>query len=84
MITKAKYLYEYLIEVTFDDGIIKVIDLESFFKNHNWALVRKFIPLELFKQFYIDCGTLMWGDNECSIDQFEIYEGKYDAVVEYA
>ena len=86
MIKEAKYLHNYLIEVTFDDSSIRVIDLESYFKNSTFPLVRKFAPLSRFKQFYIDpeIQTLCWGDNECDINPNNIYQGKYDAKLEFA
>ncbi|MDR2908062.1 MAG: DUF2442 domain-containing protein [Bacteroidales bacterium] len=85
-VVQAKYLHDYLIEVTFFDHSVRVVDLENFFKTSNWELVRKFAPLAKFKQFYIDpeIGTLAWGDNECDIDPFDIYEGRFDAKLEYA
>jgi len=84
IITKAIYLHDYLIEVTFKDGVVRVIDLENFFKSSSLKLVRKFYPLKLFKQFRIEDGVLCWGDNECDINPYNIYEGKYDAKLEYA
>ena len=84
IITKATYLHDYRIEITFKDGVVRVIDLENFFKSSSLKLVRKFYPLKLFKQFRIEDGVLCWGDNECDINPYNIYEGKYDAKLEYA
>ena len=49
IITHAYYLHDYLIEVTFKDGTVRVVDLENFFKSSKLKLVKKFYPLELFK-----------------------------------
>jgi hypothetical protein len=84
MIEKATYLYDHLIEVTFEDHSERVIDLENFFKSSSLKLVKKFYPIELFKQFRVEDGTLCWGDNECDINPYYIYQGKYDAKLEYA
>jgi hypothetical protein len=86
MIKKATYLHDYLIEVTFYDGTVRVADFEAFFKNSRNPLVRKFMSLNKFKEFYVDpeIETLAWGDNECDIDPFDIYEGVFDAQLEYA
>jgi len=86
MITNTKYLHDYLIEVTFYDSTVRVVDLGDFFKTSKNPLVRKFTPLDMFKQFHIDpdTGTLAWGDNECDLDPFDLYEGKFDAQLEYA
>lgn len=86
MIKKVKYLYDYLLEVTFYDHTTRVIDLERYFTTSAFPLVRKFAPLELFRQFRLDptIGTLCWGDNECDVDPFMVYEGAYDAQPEFA
>jgi hypothetical protein len=84
IITKATYLHDYLIEVTFKDGAVRVIDLDSFFNSNNLKHVRKFYPHESFKQFRIEDGVLCWGDNECDISPYNIYTGKYDAQLENA
>jgi len=84
MITKAVYLHDYLIEVTFKDGTVRVADLKNFFQTSHLKLVRKFAPLKRFKQFRIEDGVLCWGDNECDINPHNIYEGRYDAQLAYA
>ena len=78
MITNAQYQHDYLIEVTFKDGSVRIIDLENFFKSSNLKLVKKFSNLKLFKQFRIEDGIICWGDNECDINPHSIYAGKYD------
>ena len=83
-ITQATYLHDYLIEVTFKDGAVRVIDLENFFKTSSLKLVRKFYPPHMFKQFRVEDGVLCWGDNECDINPHNIYIGRYDAQLEYA
>ena len=83
IITKATYLHDFLIEVTFKDGVVRIIDLEKFFRTSRLELVRKFYPIELFRQFRIEDGVLCWGDNECDINPWNIYEGKYDVKKEY-
>jgi hypothetical protein len=84
MIKKAKYLHDYLLEVTFKDNTSRVIDLENFFKTSSLKLVTKFSTPRLFKQFRVEDGTLCWGDNECEINPYYIYEGRYDAQLAYA
>jgi len=79
MIKYAKYLYGYLLEVTFKDSTTRVIDLEDFFKTSTHPLIHKFANPRLFKQFRVEHGFLRWGDNECDIDPFEVYDGVFDA-----
>ena len=83
MIKKAKYLYDFLFEITFYDRTTRVVDLKPFFAQKHPA-IRKFAKPELVKDFYIEHGVLCWGDNECDIDPFNIYEGKYDAQLKCA
>jgi hypothetical protein len=83
-IAQATYLHDYLIEVRFTDGTVRVADLEDFFKTSSLKLVRKFYPLQLFKTFRVEDGVLCWGDNECDINPHRIYKGKYDARLECA
>ena len=82
-ITKAIYMHDYVIEVTFDDGIIRVIDLENLFRIDGFQYFKNFVPLKKFKQFHIEDGVLCWGDNECDINPWNIYEGKYDVKKKY-
>jgi len=83
-ITHAKYLHDYLVEVTFYDGTVKVVDLEDFFKTSKHPLTNQFYPLPKFKKFHIDHGALAWGDNECDIDPWDMYHGVFDAQLEFA
>jgi len=78
MITNAKYISDYKIEITFFDNTIKNIDLKKFlFKSKN-PFVKKYRNLELFKQFRIDDGDICWGDNEFDINPVSIYRGEFD------
>ena len=83
MIKNAKYLYDFLFEVTFYDGTVRVVDLEAFFRKDHPA-IRKFAKPELARNFYIEDGFICWGDNECEADSVAIYEGKYDTQLAYA
>jgi hypothetical protein len=83
-VTKAEYLHGYLIEVTFFDNSVRVVDLENFFTTSKFGLIRKFAPMEQFKQFRIEDGSLAWGDNECDINPYSLYVGEFDAQLEYA
>jgi len=84
MIASAKYLHDYLIEVTFKDRTTRVIDLESFFKTSSLKLVVKYAAPKSFKRFRVEDGTLCWGDNECEINPYYIYEGRFDAKLKCA
>ena len=79
MITNAIYLTGYRIEVEFDNGLKKTIDLQNLLENSNNKLIRKFLKLSLFRKFKVEDGTLVWGDNEFDLNPMNIETGKYDA-----
>ena len=68
MITNATYLTGYRIEVEFDNGLKKTIDLQNLLENSNNKLIRKFLKLSLFRKFKVEDGTLVWGDNEFDLN----------------
>lgn len=79
MITQATYLTGYSINVLFDDGTRKNIDLYEFLSNSKLPMVRKYLDIEKFRQFRIEDGTLVWGENELDLNPMNIYDGVYDA-----
>ena len=82
MVTKAEYIGEYKIMVYFEDGQTRLIDLKDFLESTPVKLAKRFLDLNLFRQFRVDDGTLCWGDNEMDINPMNIYNGKYDAVMD--
>lgn len=77
-ITNAIYLSEYCIEVEYENGSRRTIDMKNFLENSTNAIVRRFLNLTLFQQFRIEDGALVWGDNEFDINPMNIEVGKYD------
>ncbi len=56
-ITEAAYLKDYLLQITFNNGVEKVVDLQ------NELDEGVFIPLkdkEYFKKFHISANTIEW------------------------
>jgi Protein of unknown function (DUF2442) len=56
-VKKAKYLRDYSIEVEFDNGIKRIVDLASELDGEIFEPLKS---LDYFKNFHIDCGTLSW------------------------
>jgi hypothetical protein len=79
MIQKALYIKDYQIEVYFNDGKNRIIDLFNFLSASNHPLINKYLNLDLFQQFHIEMGTICWGDNDFDLNPMNIYNGKYDA-----
>ncbi len=80
MIKSAEYLGEHCLEITFKDGTVRDVDLFDLINSSDHPLVRKYLDVELFKQFYLDGHTICWGDNEFDIDPLRTYKGEYDIV----
>jgi len=71
-VTKAKNVRDYLIEVKFNDGTIKIIDFEP------WITGPIFRPLNSkanFKRFFIDGPTIAW-PNGADIAPETLYEAE--------
>ncbi|MGI6478901.1 MAG: DUF2442 domain-containing protein [Salinivirgaceae bacterium] len=81
-IDSIKHLNGYQLEVVFDNGVKKIIDLEKFLKSTTHPLIKKYLDVSLFSQVYIDSqGSPCWGDNDFDInpqsiinDEFTIFD----------
>ncbi len=56
-ITHAHYLRDYQIEVTFSNGITKVVDLQNELDGEIFEPLKH---LEAFQKVYLDGGTVAW------------------------
>lgn len=61
-ITDAKYIADYKISVTFDDGCCCVVDFESVVKNDHRPIVQQLSNLDLFKDFKLQARTIVWSN----------------------
>jgi len=78
MIKEVEYIRDYQLKIRFVDGTEKIIDLYSFISKSNHPLIRKYLDINFFKKFHVDCGTVCWGDNEFDIDPMRVKQGFYD------
>lgn len=77
-IVTIKHIDNYKLEVVYENGTKKIIDLEEFLKSSNHPLIRKYLDVNLFSQVYLDeFGTPCWGDNELDINPENILNDKY-------
>jgi hypothetical protein len=56
-VVDAKYVSEFSIDVTFDDGTRKVIDVSQWFKGPVFEPLRN---QTYFKKFFLDAPTIAW------------------------
>ena len=62
-IKKARYVEGFSIEIEFNDHTVKIVDFGDFLAKHPHPQYNKYNDIELFKQFKIEAGNLVWGDN---------------------
>jgi len=74
-INKAQYLNNYEIELLFNDGKKRVIDLNNFLKKAKNPMTRKYLNKNSFKKFKVEYGDLIWGDYEMCFPVWDLYEG---------
>ncbi|MCX6251089.1 MAG: DUF2442 domain-containing protein [Bacteroidetes bacterium] len=74
-IEKAEYLKDYLIQFTFSDGIIRIIDFSSFLKKARNPMTRKYLDKNLFADFSIEYGDIIWNNYELCFPIWDLYEG---------
>ncbi len=74
-IIKAEYLGEYTIRFSFSDGVEKTIDFSNFLKNAKNSMTRKYIDKQLFKNYIINYGDIVWNDYEMCFPIWDLHEG---------
>lgn len=74
-IVNVKHAGDYRLEISFSDGIRRIIDLESFLRRSSHPDIRKYLDQELFRRFTIENGDLMWGDYELCFPIADLYDG---------
>lgn len=72
-IISAEYLDGYRIRLAYSDGYQNVVDLGPFMKTCGQPAVRKYLAVELFRQFKIMGGGLDWNDYEMCYSTEDLY-----------
>ena len=62
-VEKARYIDGYKIEIEFNDHSVKTVDFGNFLEKRPHPQHDKYKDIELFKQFKIEAGNLVWGEN---------------------
>ena len=75
-ITSAEFIRDYKIKLTFSDGTEKEIDFGPFLRNAKNPMARKYLDKELFRNFKIEYGDIVWNDYEMCFPIWDLYEGK--------
>ena len=75
-IQKAIYLGNYKIRFQFSDGVEQIIDFEPFLKNAKNPMSNKYLDINLFQQFSIEYGDIVWNDYELCFPIWDLHEAK--------
>jgi len=62
-VSSAKYLFEYTLQITFNNGVIKNIDFTPFLNEISVPEYKKYLLIEEFKKFKIEGGNIVWGED---------------------
>ncbi len=74
-IAEAKLLENYRIQLTFSDGLNRIIDFGPFLRNSAHPDIRKYLDPRQFEGFTIESGDLVWNDYELCFPLGDLYEG---------
>jgi hypothetical protein len=75
-ITEAKYVSGYKVRLTFNDGMVRVMDFEPFLRKARNPDISQYRQMRKFKSFRLDYGDLMWGDYEMIFPIADLYKGE--------
>ncbi|MFP4422579.1 MAG: DUF2442 domain-containing protein [Desulfococcaceae bacterium] len=75
-VTGAEYIFPYKIHLRFSDGAEQIVDFQPFLEKSRHPEIRKYLDIDLFKQFSIAHGRLDWNDFDLCFPIEDLYEGK--------
>jgi len=74
-INKASYLGNYEIQFSFSDGVDRIIDFFPFLNTAKNPMTKKYLDPELFKNYTLKYGDIIWNDYEMCFPVWELHEG---------
>lgn len=75
-IMNAQYIQDYKIKFLFSDGTERTIDFSEFLENSKNPMTIKYLNKELFENFTIEYGDIIWNDYEMCFPIWNLYEGR--------
>jgi hypothetical protein len=75
-IVGAEYVSGYKIRLTFNDGLVRIMNFEPFLRKAMNPDTTKYRQLRNFKKFHLSCGDLMWGDYEMIFPIDDLHRGE--------
>ncbi|PKP44269.1 MAG: DUF2442 domain-containing protein [Bacteroidetes bacterium HGW-Bacteroidetes-13] len=77
-VERAKYIGDFAIRITFNDGTQKLVDFKSFLTTSQHPSIKKYLDEHLFINFKIVDGNLNWYDYDMIFPVENLYNGKID------
>lgn len=75
-INKAEYLGDYKIQFSFSDGLERLIDFSDFLNKAKNPMTKKYLDKQLFKNFSLEFGDIVWNDYEMCFPIWDLHESK--------
>jgi len=73
-IQSVKYIDDYKLELTFNDGKINVVDFENFLFRSHHPEIQKYQDKNLFKNYNLTYGEIEWGGYDLVFPVSDLYE----------
>ncbi len=74
-IINATYIGEHTIEFVFSDGVVQVVDFYPFLAKAHNPMTKKYLDKQIFRNFTIEYGDIMWNDYEMCFPIWDLHEG---------
>ncbi len=75
-ISDVQYESGYKLNLSFNDGRIRIVDFGPFLEKAQHPEIRKYLSLEKFKKFTFEHGYFYWNDYDLSFPIDDLYEGQ--------
>ena len=75
-IQKAEYQGNYKIKILFSDNVEKVVDFSNFLLNAKNPMTKKYLDENLFANYSIVYGDLVWNDYEMCFPIWDIFTNR--------
>lgn len=64
------------LRLCFSDGETQIVDFEPFLRGSLNPMIRKYLDLNLFREFTLEHGDLLWGDYDLCFPIADLYAGQ--------
>jgi len=79
-VENARYIDGYKVEIGFSDKTSKIVDFWTFLVKHPHPQHDKYRDISLFRQFKIEAGNIVWGENwDLIFPIIQLYKGRIKA-----